>query len=93
MGLFSPFIYTNKKGQKFWLHVKIRGRGFLYYFSKDPTDAINSLPKEFTVKENPKTGMPFIKKKEGGFLERVLGNFGGKTKQTTEDSLRVALTT
>ncbi len=57
------FSYTNKKGITFWLHEK-EGKGGvkLYYFSKDPTNAID-LPEGFTVVENPKTGLPMIKKK------------------------------
>jgi hypothetical protein len=52
------FEYTNSKGIKFYLHR----RGGLLFFSKDPTDAID-LPEGFEVKENPRTGLPIIKKK------------------------------
>jgi hypothetical protein len=45
-----------------------RGKVTLYFFSKDPRGAINSLPRGFTVIENPKTGMPLVKKKTGGIL-------------------------
>lgn len=84
MGLFSPFIYTNKKGKKFWLHMKQRGKGVLYFFSTKPEGAINSLPKGFTVTENPKTGMPFLKKGEAGVLASIVGRFGGKKEKTEE---------
>jgi len=68
MGLFGPYIYENKKKKKFWLHVRKKGKAILYYFSKDPRGSINSLPKGYTVVENPMTGFPFLKKKTGGAL-------------------------
>lgn len=81
MGLFTPFIYKNKRGQKFWLHAKQRGRAILYYFSKDPIGSLNSLPKGFEVVENPVTGMPFLKRKTSkGFLTGIFG----KPKEETE---------
>jgi hypothetical protein len=74
MGLFTPYIYTNKKGKKFWLHSKQRGKAILYYFSKNPTGALKNLPSGFEVVENPSTGMPFLKKKEGkGFFDKLFG--------------------
>lgn len=73
MGLFAPFIYETKNKQKFWLHMKERGKTKLYYFSKDPIGALNDLPKDFEVVENPRTGMPFLKKKtSSGFLSGIL---------------------
>jgi len=68
MGLFGPFIFKNKKGKKFWLHMKIKGKSRIYYFSKDPTGAINGIPKGYEAIEGPKTGLPFLRKKSGGFL-------------------------
>lgn len=78
MGWFSPFIYKNKKGKKFWLHMKQRGKGVLYFFSKKPEGAINDLPKGFAVIENEKTGMPMLKRKEPGMLENILSGTGKK---------------
>jgi hypothetical protein len=83
MGLFGPYVYKNKRGQKFWLHVKERGKVKLYYFSKDPVGALNDLPRGYEVVENPVTGMPFLKKKEGGFL---FGLFGKKSQQKPEST-------
>lgn len=80
MGLFGPFIYKNKDGKKFWLHMRKRGKATLYFFSKDPRGSINSLPKGFTVIENSTTGFPFLKKKVGGML-------GGLFKKTPEKKL------
>ncbi|MEM5802231.1 MAG: hypothetical protein QXQ18_02495 [Candidatus Aenigmatarchaeota archaeon] len=53
------YSYTNSKGQTYWLHTK---GGKLFYFSKDPEGAID-LPEGFVVVENPKTGLPMIRKK------------------------------
>ncbi len=52
------FEYTNSKGIKYYLHK----RGGLLFFSKDPNGAID-LPEGFEVKENPRTGLPIVKKK------------------------------
>jgi hypothetical protein len=82
MGLFGPFIFKNKKGKKFWLHIKIKGKSKIYYFSKDPKGAINSIPKGYEVFEEPKTGLPFLKKGSGGFLG---GLFGGKGKAKKDE--------
>ncbi len=86
MGLFGPYIYTNKKGKKFWLHMRKKGKSTIYFFSKDPRGAINSLPRGFTVVENPKTGLPFVKRKTGGLL-------GGLFKKVTEKKLTEEKTT
>jgi hypothetical protein len=64
MGLFGPYVYTNKKGKKFYLHEwKSKGGKRLLHFSKDRKDAID-LPPGFKVVENPRTGLPILKKKE-----------------------------
>ncbi|MEM5879260.1 MAG: hypothetical protein QXU74_02080 [Candidatus Aenigmatarchaeota archaeon] len=73
MGLFGPFIYKSKKnGQKFWLHVKVKGNARIFYFSKDPANAIFDLPLGYEVVENPKTGLPFLRKKAAGGLFSIL---------------------
>lgn len=68
MGLIGPYMYVNKEGKKFWLHMKKKGKVTLYFFSKDPTGAILNVPKGFEVIENTRTGMPFLKKGTGGGL-------------------------
>ena len=68
MGLLSPYIYVNKKGKKFWLHARQKGKVTLYFFSRDPRDALLNIPKGFEAFENPKTGMPMLRKKIGGGL-------------------------
>jgi hypothetical protein len=76
MGLFSDFVYKSKKGQKFWLHVKERKGVSLYFFSKEPKNALSDVPPGFEVQENPITGMPYLKK--GAF-------FTGEKKKKQEN--------
>lgn len=52
------YEYINKKGQKYYLH----SNGRLTFFSKKSEKAIE-LPPNMRIVENPKTGLPFIKKK------------------------------
>ena len=87
MGFFGPYIYKNSRNKKFWLHMRKRGKVTLYFFSKDPRGAINTLPRRFTVVENPRTGMPFVKKKTGGLLGGLFKKIPEKKisdKETTE---------
>ncbi|MEM5836197.1 MAG: hypothetical protein QXR09_00940 [Candidatus Aenigmatarchaeota archaeon] len=58
------FSFTNSKGQIYYLHSKEgKGGAKLFYFSKDPSGAID-LPEGFEVFENPKTCLPMIRKKK-----------------------------
>lgn len=66
MGLFGPFVYKNKNKERYYLHMRERGKGIIYFFTKDPVGAIFDLPPGYEVGENPKTGMPFLRKKQGG---------------------------
>ena len=52
------YEHTNSKGVKYYLHT--RG-GRLFFFSKDPKDSIDQ-PQGMKVVENPKTGLPLVKK-------------------------------
>ena len=63
MGFFSPYVYKSKSGVKYWLHMKTHGKTTLYFFSKEPVDAMQNLPRGFDIVENPKTGMPYLKKR------------------------------
>lgn len=63
MGWFGPYTYKSKKGVKWWLHSREKGRSTLYFFSKDPENAMQDLPPGFKVIENPRTGMPMLQKK------------------------------
>lgn len=62
------YQYTNSKGTTYYLHssnVKLRsGRTqVIYYFSKSAGEnAVNEVPKGFTVVENQRTGLPVLKK-------------------------------
>lgn len=56
------FSYTNRKGKKFWLHMKRAKNGvIIYYFSKNP---VGSIPKPpgYVVVENKRSGLPVLKK-------------------------------
>jgi len=61
--------HSNKKGQKYYLHckdVKLKSTGRLqriYYFSRNKGKNACDLPAGYKVVENPKTGLPFLKKK------------------------------
>lgn len=76
MGFFGPYTYKSKRGVKWYLHMKARGNRKLYYFSKESTDALWSLPPGFVVIENPKTGMPMLKR--GGIF---FGGLPGRKKK------------
>lgn len=80
MGLFGPYVYKTKDDKKYWLHMRQRGKAKLFFFSKDPRDSLSSLPKGYEVVENPKTGLPFLKKSQGG------GFFGKKKAEKTGEN-------
>ena len=64
MGFFEPYVYENKKKKKYYLHEYTgTGKKRMYYFSKDPKDAID-LPPGREVVESTKTGLPMLKKRE-----------------------------
>ncbi len=59
----SGYAYANSKGVTYYLHERAMPNGnVLHFFSKDPAGAV-ALPPGYDVIENPKTGLPFIKKK------------------------------
>lgn len=53
------YEHTNSKGVKYCLHQK----GRLYYFGKEKKANAIDMPEGFTVIENPKTGLPMLKRK------------------------------
>ena len=58
------FEKVNAKGVKYFLHSHVGKHGnTLYFFSKKPEDGID-LPNGFDVIENPRTGLPMLKKKK-----------------------------
>ena len=57
------FEHTNSKGNKYYLHSSEAKNGQrLFFFSKDSNGGIDKPP-EYKVIENPKTGLPMLKKK------------------------------
>lgn len=63
----EPFkVISQKSGKPYYLHRLRRERNgksyALNYFSGDPKGAEPSIPEGFHVTENPKTGLPFLKK-------------------------------
>jgi len=58
------FEYKNSRGQIYYLHSREgKGGSKLYFFSKDSADGID-LPPQFNIVENPRTGLPMVKKKQ-----------------------------
>jgi hypothetical protein len=84
MGLFGPFEYKAKSGQKFWLHKKEKGKAKLFYFSKEREGALNGVPGGYEVVENPVTGLPFLKKKATAGLFSLIKTKGQQKPQTGE---------
>jgi len=54
------YSHKNSRGQTYWLHT--RG-GKLFFFSRDEKDSVD-LPIGMEVFENPRTGLPMVKKKQ-----------------------------
>ena len=65
------YAHTNSKGVTYYLHkkdVQLRGGKLqtIYYFAKDerPADAIDAVPADRQVDENPRNGFLYLKKKK-----------------------------
>jgi hypothetical protein len=59
-----PYSHQNSRGQTYWLHSREgRGGAKLFFFSKDSSNSID-LPDRLEVFENPRTGLPMVKKKK-----------------------------
>ena len=62
------YSHTNKKGTTYYLHSKkvmLKGgrEQTIYYFAKEvKAEACNDLPEGYIVVENPRTGLPILKK-------------------------------
>lgn len=62
------YSYTNKKGQKYYLHyrdVTLRGgrKQRIYFFARDVrSNSLDSVPGGYKVVETTRTGMPVLKK-------------------------------
>jgi len=53
------YSHKNSRGDTFWLHQKRS----LFFFSRNPEGAID-LPSHLEVFENPRTGLPMVRKKK-----------------------------
>lgn len=85
MGLLGPFRYENEKGDTYYLHKDEQGDRTIYYFSKNPSGALPSRPSGYKVVENPKTGMPYLKKGQGGLIGRIMEFLGMSTDVEEEE--------
>jgi len=62
------FSHVNSKGQTYYLHqrdVTLKGGRVqrIYFFAREVKDgAIDELPGGYVVVENPRTGLPILKK-------------------------------
>lgn len=64
-----PYSHTNSKGQLYYLHmqdVTLKGGRLqrIYFFARKVREegAVDVMPAGFMVVENPKTGLPVLKK-------------------------------
>ena len=64
------YSQTNSRGQEYFLHSKkvtLKGGRVetIYYFARkvDPTSALDAVPGDRMVSENPRTGLLLLKKK------------------------------
>lgn len=62
------YEHTNSKGQKYYLHQKdvtLKGGRVqrIYYFAREEKEGtIDAVPEGMMVVENPRTGLPILKK-------------------------------
>lgn len=56
------FEHKNSRGEKYYLHSKeMKNKRVLFFFSKKSDDSVE-LPQGYKIIENPKTGLPMLKK-------------------------------
>ena len=62
------YSHTNSKGQQYYLHMKdvtLKGGRLqrIYFFARDVREgAVDALPAGYLIVENPRTGLPVLKK-------------------------------
>jgi hypothetical protein len=62
------FTHTNSKGQTYYLHqrdVTLKGGRVqrIYFFAREEKDGVlDAMPNGYVVVENPRTGLPILKK-------------------------------
>ena len=64
-----PYSYKNSKGQTYFLHgkeVTLQGgrKQKIHYFAREAKagEALDAVPDGHNVVENPRTGLPFLKR-------------------------------
>ena len=64
------FSHKNSKGQEYFLHSKevtLKGgrKQVIYYFARtvDAANSLDAVPGDRMISENPRTGLPLLKKK------------------------------
>ncbi|HXI18899.1 MAG TPA: hypothetical protein VNM48_21245 [Chloroflexota bacterium] len=63
-----PYSYKNSKGQTYILHgkeVTLQGgrKQKIHYFAREAKpEALDAVPAGYNVIENPRTGLPFLKR-------------------------------
>ncbi len=62
MGLFGPYVYKDKKNVKWYIHSRQKKKTTIYFFSKDPVDAVHDMPKGYKVIINKVNGLPMLTK-------------------------------
>lgn len=67
MGPADNFVYTDTKGQDWYLHTKevtLRNghTQTIYFFSRDEREGRCELPAGFEVMETARTGMPVLRR-------------------------------
>jgi len=60
-------VKSKKTGETYYLHCKdvtLRGgrKQTIYYFAREAKDNACDMPSGYAVMENPKTGLPMLKK-------------------------------
>jgi len=65
-----PYSHKNSKGQTYYLHgkeVTLQGgrKQKIHYFAREPKpgEALDTIPAGHEVVENPRTGLPFLKRR------------------------------
>jgi len=62
------YMHTNSRGQQYYLHMRdvtLKGGRIqrIYFFARDIRDgAVDAMPEGYIVVENPRTGLPVLKK-------------------------------
>jgi hypothetical protein len=63
-----PFSHKNSKGQTYYLNsreVTLRNgrKQIIFFFSREQGESgVDKVPAGYTVGENPRTGLPFLRK-------------------------------